>query len=194
MAGDRKMDVQSLGVDLLSFSAAKMYGPKGIAVLYKKQRTNIAPLVVGGGQEWGMHAGTQNIPAIVGMAKAIELVEYKDYAELSKYFLAELKKALPEMKLNGHASERLQNNMSITLPGVEGEAVVIYLDKAGIAASTGSACSTAQKGPSHVIKALGYSNEEALGTVRFTLGKSTTKEELDYTVSELKRIVELLKK
>jgi cysteine desulfurase len=192
--GDRKVDVQSLGVDLLSFSAAKIYGPKGVAVLYKRQGVKIAPLVLGGGQEHGLHAGTQNVPGIIGMAKAVELVDYKELAELREYFIAELEQAFPEAKLNGHATERLANNISITLPGVEGEAVVIYLDKAGIAASTGSACTTSQKGPSHVIKALGYNDTLALGTVRFTLGKDSTKEEVDYAVGELKRIVDLLKK
>jgi len=194
IAGQQKIDVKSLGVDLLSLSAAKLYGPKGVAALYVKKGTKIAPLVLGGGQEHGLHAGTQNVLAIVGFAKAVELLDDKDLSELRDYFIMEIQKAIPDAKLNGHPQERLQNNVSITIPSVEGEAVVIYLDKAGIACSTGSACTTSEKGPSHVIKALGYDDEEALGTVRFTLGKETIKEELDYTVAELRRIVELLKK
>lgn len=193
MVGDQKVDVKSLDIDLLTFSAAKINGPKGIAALYKKDGVALKPLIIGGGQEHGLHAGTENVPAIVGFAKAVELLEEKDMASLRDSFIQQIYKAIPEANLNGHPTERLQNNVSITIPGVEGEAVVIYLDKAGVYASTGSACTTSQKGVSHVIKALGGSEEFAKGTVRFTLGKETTQEELDYTVKELTRIVALLK-
>lgn len=187
-AGALSLDVQELGVDLLTLNASKIYGPKGIGALYVKQGVHISPLIFGGGQEKGLRSGTENIPAIVGFAKAVELMQYEKSAEsqrltgLRDHFIATLQKRLPDAILNGHAQKRLPNNINILLPGVDAEALLLFLDEHGIACATGSACDSSAEYPSHVLLALGLSPAQAASSIRLTIGKRTTQKDLDFTL------------
>jgi cysteine desulfurase len=190
--GKIHVDVSAIPVDLLSFSAHKMYGPKGIGALYIRRRTPRIPLVAqmhGGGHEQGVRSGTLNVPAIVGFGRAAEICGQEMPAEAHR--LQELRDSLekgiregvPEVRVNGHPEERLPHNASIAFPGMRSDALIRALGN--VAVASGSACSSAQPGPSHVLKALGLSPALAGGTLRFGLGRFTTREETDYTIAKV---------
>ena len=185
--------VEKLGVDLLTINSSKIYGPKGIGVLYVKRRTPLLPIVWGGGQERGRRSGTENVAAMVGLAEALALcVPAKETARLlllRDYFIKQLQKAITAVKINGDLRERLPNNVSATFLGVSAELLVIELDNRRILSSAGSACSANTRGESHVIISLGCNENYAASTIRFSLGRDTIKKDIDYTVVALKEIV-----
>ncbi len=199
-AGYLDLDVQKLGVDLLTLNGSKIYGPKGTGVLYVKLGTKLEPIIYGGGQEKGMRSGTENIAGIVGLAEALRLAqknkikEVKRQTKLRDYFIKEVSKAIPKVVLNGHAEKRLPNNINISILDAEGEAMLLWLDKYGVFCSTGSACDSQSLEPSHVILALDRPYEYANGNLRFTMGQHTTKEDLDYVLKILPRIVKDLRR
>ena len=198
------MKVDSLGVDLLSLSGSKIYGPKSSGVLYVRNKDLIAPILHGGEQEFGMRAGTEDVAQIVGFAKALEIAreqaekETVRLAELQNYFFDELKKNIADVKVNGSIHERVPNNINISIPGISGERIIIELDARGICASSKSACREDDGEGSHVIAAIrkdqksGSSKIE--GSVRFTMGRTTTKKEIDKTIFEFSEIVGKIKK
>lgn len=196
--GALDLDVNRLGVDLLSLSAHKFYGPKGVGVLYVRQGTRILPQLQGGSQERNRRAGTENVPGIVGMAEALRLA----YANLEQHNahlcglrdqLIERLLKLPGAHLTGHPTERLPNNASFCFEGIEGESVLLNLDMLGIAASSGSACTSASLDPSHVLVAMGIPVELAHGSLRLTLGKENTQEDIDAICAALPGILEQLR-
>lgn len=194
-------DVQKLNVDLLSFSGHKIYGPKGSGALFIRKGIPIKPNQTGGGQEYKMRPGTHNTPAIVGLGKAIDLIS-SDKMQETRYKIQDLRdyltervlKEIPNSYLNGSKKDRSPNNANLRFDGVEGEGLLLSLDMDGIAASTGSACSSGSLNPSHVLLALGLKHEEAHGSLRVTLGKDNTKEEIDIFIDKLKEIVKRLRK
>jgi len=191
------IDVKKQYITLASFSAHKIHGPKGIGALYIKKGTKIKKLNDGGSQENNLRAGTENIPYIVGFAKAVELAKEEHCKEMEKlrdYFIEKVEKEIPEVQLNGSRKQRLCNNINITFKYIEGEALLLRLDDKGIAVSTGSACSSRELKPSHVLTAIGVPPAMAHGSIRFTLSRFTTKEELDYTIKNLKEAVQDLRK
>lgn len=193
-------DVEKLGVDLLSFSGHKIYGPKGSGVLYIKKGTPIKPIQFGGGQEYKIRPGTHNAPAIIGLGKAIELVSNEklqtktNIEKLRDYLIEKMLKEVPNSYLNGSKEKRSPNNANFRFDNVEGEGLILSLDMEGIAASTGSACSSGSLEPSHVLLALGLKHEQAHGSLRITLGKETTQEEIDVLIEKTKEIVDRLRK
>ncbi len=195
-AGFLDLDVLSLGVDLMTVNGSKIYGPKQSGFLFVRNGINLKPLIYGGGQEKGLRSGTENVAAIVGLAKALEMAESKkalhskNVFNLQKYFISKLLK-IKGVELNGPkpGDQRLVNNINITVKGVEGEALMLYLDSYGIAVSTGSACATGLAEASHVLLALGQNESQARSAIRLTLGKATTKAEVD---SVLKVINDLI--
>ncbi|MFA6429425.1 MAG: aminotransferase class V-fold PLP-dependent enzyme [Patescibacteria group bacterium] len=198
-AGVLDLNVEKSHVDLLTISGSKIYGPKGVGALFVRRGVKLAPMVRGGGQERNLRSGTENVPGIVGMAKALELLEEGREAENVRLTtlrdrLIEGLLRLPKTFLNGHATERLPNNANVTFLDMEGEAAVLYLDAKGICSSTGSACASTSLDPSHVILALGVSYEAAHGSVRFTLGHSTTEKDVDFVIEIMPEIVEHLRK
>jgi len=191
------IDVKKQNITLASFSAHKIHGPKGVGALYVKKGTKLKKLSDGGPQESTIRAGTENIPNIVGFAKAVELAKKEDCKKMQKlkdYFIEKIEKDIPEVKLNGSRKQRLCNNINITFKYIEGEALLLRLDDKGIAVSTGSACSSRELKPSHVLTAIGLHPAMAHGSIRFTLSRFTTKEELDYTIKNLKEAVADLRK
>lgn len=191
-----EIDVKKQNITLATFSAHKIHGPKGIGALYIKKGTKLKKLIHGGPQENNLRAGTENIPYIVGFAKAVELAKQEDCKEMEKlrdYFIEKVEKEIPEVKLNGSRKERLCNNINIIFKYIEGEALLLRLDDQGIAVSTGSACSSRELKPSHVLTAIGVPPAMAHGSIRFTLSRFTTKEELDYTIKHLKEVVQELR-
>lgn len=188
-----------LGVDLLSLSGHKIYGPKGVSVLYIRKGTPIEPIIFGGGQEYGKRSGTLNVPSIVGLGWAVEELKNKsEYIEKIKMLRDKLVKgvleSIADARLNGPQSEhRLPNNANFIFPGAEGESIVIMLDQAGVAASTGSACASKSLEPSHVLLAIGVPKEEAHASLRLTLGKHTTEQEIDKVIEVLPGIVNRLR-
>ncbi len=189
-------DVDKLGVDLLSLSGHKIYGPKGIGILYIRRGTKIKSIQQGGEQEYNLRAGTHNVPGIVGIGKAISMIskhrkKTEDIKKLRDYLIDEILKNIPNAKLNGSREFRLPHNANFSFQGVEGESILMLLDQEGVAVSTGSACSSASLEPSHVLMAMGIPPEIAHASVRFTLGKDTTKEEIDLT---LKILIEKIKR
>lgn len=197
-AGALELDVVKLNVDLLTFNGSKIYGPKGVGALYVKKGVKVEPLIYGGGQERKMRSGTENVPAIIGLAKALELAQKEKEQEngrlsaLRDYFIKEALKKISGARLNGSATSRLPNNINISVPHVEGEAMVLYLDSYGIYVSTGSACSSASLLPSHVLLALGLPHDLAHNSLRFTLGRKTVKADLDYVLEVLPKIIKKL--
>ncbi len=193
------LNVLKLGVDLMTLNGSKIYGPKGVGLLYKKRGSKIEPLVYGGGQEAGLRSGTENVAGIVGFAKAIELAqkdkekESERLIKLRDYFIEEILKTLPKSQLNGSQKDRLPNNVNISIMGIEGEAMVLYLDAKGVACSTGSACTSDILEPSHVIKAIKTPDDYAHGSLRFTMGKKTTKADIDYLLKVLPEVINKLK-
>ncbi|MCK5475899.1 MAG: cysteine desulfurase [Candidatus Pacebacteria bacterium] len=189
-------NVELLGVDLLSLSGHKIHGPKGIGVLYVKNGTKIRSTQQGGEQEYNLRAGTHNVPGIIGIGKAISLVlknkgKTEEIKKLRDYMISEILKNIPNSRLNGSKEFRLPHNINISFKGVEGESLLMMLDQEGISVSTGSACSSASLAPSHVLSAMEVPPEIAHASIRFTLGKDTTKDDIDYT---LKILIEKVKK
>jgi cysteine desulfurase len=192
-AGYLNIQPHSLGVDLLTINGSKIYGPKGVGVLYKKNSLQLEPMLVGGSQENGWRAGTENVALAAGMALALSLAEKEKNQEakrltvLRNEFIQSVLKEISETRLNGDAKKRLPNNINLSFRGVDGEMLVLALNQRGIAVSTGSACTTAETGPSHILRALG--GVKGWGNVRITLGRETTREELDRTHEVLKKEV-----
>jgi len=197
-AGSLSLDVAELGCDLLTLNGSKIYGPKGAGVLYVKTGLRPAPLVYGGGQEWGLRSGTENIAAIVGLAKALSIAQAERETEnarlvgLRDKLIAGLLQ-IPKTRLNGHPARRLPNNANVSIMDIEGEAMLLYLDEAGFRASTGSACTSSSLDPSHVIAAIGLPYEAAHGSMRFTLGRATTEADIEKLLKTLPPIVEKLR-
>ncbi len=196
--GQVPVDVQEENIDLLSISSNDMYGPKGVGALYIKRGTRLEPLIFGGGQEQGLRSGTENLPGIVGMGRAAEIAEAEMDAEgkrltkLRDKFIKELLE-IPHSFLNGHPSNRLPNNVAVRFSFIEGESMLLNLDMAGVAASSGSACTAKTLEPSHVLRAIGLKHEEAHGSLLFTLGKQNSEEDVDYAVGLLPDIVKRLR-
>lgn len=193
------LDVEALHADMLSLSAHKFHGPKGIGALYIRKGVKIDPLIHGGAQERGHRAGTENLPGIVGLGKAIELAE-EGLAEnaarmtfLRNRLVSGLTEAIPDMRINGTMDKRLPNNVNVSFAGIEGEAVLLRLDLEGIAASSGSACTAGSLDPSHVLTAIGLTRDEAKGSLRLTLGTDTTQADVDEVVKKLPGIVASLR-
>jgi len=180
-----KINVNQLGLDLMSFSASKIYGPKGAAALYLKSGLKIEPVMLGGSQENNLRPGTQDLVGIVGFAKAIELVKIRQTKEELQFLswrdkiIKEVQKALPAVLLNGHSKERLANNINFSITDVKSEELVVAMDQAGFAISTRSACDAHNATPPHVIKALGRTDAEAWGAIRITLGRQTTEADVN---------------
>lgn len=197
--GHIKIDVNELNIDLLSMSAHKFYGPKGIGALYVRKGVKIDPLITGGGQERNRRAGTENVPGIVGMGKAIELayenLEGKNakLIKLRDRMINKILEKIDYVRLNGHPTNRLPGNVNVCFEFIEGESILLSLDMEGIAASSGSACTSGSLEPSHVLLAIGLSHEIAHGSVRLTLGDFNTEEEVDYVVEKLAEIVSRLR-
>jgi len=194
-----KIDVKKMSISLLSASSHKICGPKGTGFLYVRKGTKIEPLQHGGGHEFGRRSGTENVSGIVGMARAAELANKemaKENARLKKLrdkLIKELSK-IPNSRLNGSKEKRLSNNVNMSFRAVEGESLILTLDSKGIAASTGSACSSRSLEPSHVLIALGLKPIDAHGSLRLTLGKSTTNEDVNYAIKSVKEVVEKLRR
>ena len=192
--------VDNIGVDLLTASAHKTYGPKGVGLLYIRKNTPLKKIQDGGGHEFGLRSGTLNVPGIVGFGSALEIAEnerarnYKIVEKLRDYMIARILKEIRGVKLNGSKIKRIPNNANFTFRDAEGEGMLLGLDLAGIAVSTGSACSAGDLRPSHVLSAIGLSEEESHGSLRVTLGKYTTKQEVDYFIETLKAVVARLRK
>jgi cysteine desulfurase len=198
-AGYLSLNVLELGVDLLSLSGHKFHGPKGTGVLYIKRGTPYLPLIHGGGQERERRSGTENIPGIIGLSLALETANSnrgetgRSCSALRDKIIASVLEQIPGSHLNGHASQRLPNNANFSFTGVEGEPILLGLDMAGIAASSGSACSSGSLEPSHVLLALGQSAEIARGSLRLTLGRENTEEEIEYLLGVLIDLVQRLR-
>ena len=198
-AGYLSLHVARLGVDLMTINGSKIYGPKGVGVLYVRHGVELEPIMYGGGQERGRRSGTENVAGAVGIATALKLVmqhretESHRLANLRDTLAKGLQETLPGVIINGHAKHRLPNNVNVTIPGADGEALVLYLDNAGIMASTGSACSTGSLDPSHVLLAIGCSREQAQQSLRLTLGRSTDQAAIDRVIEVLPGIVARLR-
>ena len=197
--GNVPIDVKDLGVDFLSMSAHKIYGPKGVGGLYIRRGAKLGTLIFGGGQESGKRAGTENVAGIVGFGKAAELAmnsldeHIKHSTEMRNYLAEKLTAEIPDVIINGSMDNRHPGNLNVTFKYIEGESILIQLDACGICISTGSACSSKSLKPSHVLSALGVPVELIHGTVRFSVGDFTTKEDIDYTVECTKKIVAWLR-
>lgn len=198
-AGYLDLNVKNLGVDLLSLSAHKFYGPKGSGVLYVRRGTPYLPLLLGGGQERERRSGTENIAGIVGLALALRLADEgreeasAHSAALRDRLIAGVMDRIPQARFNGHPTQRLPNNVNFSFEGVEGESILLGLDMKGIAASSGSACSSGSLEPSHVLLSLGQTAELARGSLRLTLGKENTVEEVDYLLDVLEDLLHQLR-
>jgi cysteine desulfurase len=197
--GAYDIDVVRDNIDMLSLSAHKFYGPKGVGALYIKSGVKIGKLIMGGEQERGLRGGTTNVPAVVGLGKAIEIA-VRDRDKNSEHsrglrdrLIAGIKKEIPSVRLNGHPSERLPNNVNFSFEFIEGEGILMRLDLQGIATSSGSACSSGSLEPSHVLLACGLDHATAHGSIRFTFGKRNTAAEVDTVIVKLKKIVENLR-
>ena len=198
-AGKVSIDVKRMNIDLLSLSSHKIYGPKGVGALYIKKGVKINPIIHGGGHERGLRSSTENIPGIVGFGKACELAKKRMDTDVP--YLIKLRDKLinntldkiEESYLNGHSTKRLPNNAHFRFTAIEGESLIMSLDDKGIAASTGSACSSKKLEPSHVLMAIGLNEVEAHGSLRLTLGRENTDEELEYVLEALPEVVERLR-
>jgi cysteine desulfurase len=189
---------RELGVDAMTINSSKIYGPKGIGLLYLRAGIPVTPLLVGGGQEGGRRAGTENVALAVGFAKALEIavhdtdVHASRLAALQTHFLAALQTLVPTHLLNGHPTKRLPNNVHLCIPDIEGEAMLLLLDNAGICAATGSACNASDLEASHVLRAIGRSDDIIHGSLRFSFGRDTTEGDLTYTAKTLGKVVHRL--
>lgn len=199
-AGAIPIDVQAMNIDLLSLSGHKLHGPKGVGALYVRKGVKLETLVHGGAQERGFRAGTENLPAIVGLGKAIEIAHANlaenaaHIAELRDDLISGLMARVPDTRLNGHPTQRLPGNANLSFAKVEGEALLLRLDLMGVAGSSGSACTSGTLDPSHVLLALGLTQAEANGALRLTLSSDTTREEIDAVLDILPPIVEDLRR
>lgn len=196
--GHIPVDVEKMNVDLLSISAHKFHGPKGIGALYCRRGTPLFAEILGGEQERGRRAGTENVPYIVGMAKALELAidEMEDVSKREQELRDRLFKGLktiPHSKINGDTKSRLPNNFNMSFEGIEGESLILLLSDAGICSTSGSACTSGSLDPSHVLLAIGLPHEVAHGSLRLTLSKYSTKDEVDKAIIEIKKVVEYLR-
>jgi cysteine desulfurase len=197
--GTLSLDVDALNVDLLALSAHKLYGPKGVGLLYRRRGTPILPTQTGGGHEHGLRAGTENVPYIIGLARALELAYERcesnnaRIASLRDRLVSGVLAAIPQTQLTGHPHDRLPNNASFLFDGVEGESILLNLDLLGIGASSGSACTSGSVEPSHVLTALGLPAAQCHGSLRLTLGNDNTVEDVDYVLSVLPGIVSKLR-
>jgi len=197
--GQIPISMKRLPVDMLSSSAHKFHGPKGVGFLYVREGVQLPSFIHGGGQESGKRAGTENVAGIVGMAKALSLAtkemdrKAKEITGMRNYFIKRILQEIPDSQLNGHSKKRLPGNANLSFRGVSGTALLILLEEEGIYASAGSACSAGSTSLSHVIKALEVPKEYAYGTIRFTLGRETTRAELDKTIDVLKKSVRILR-
>ena len=197
--GKLPVDVKKLDVDLLSISSHKLYGPKGVGALYIKDGVKIYPMILGGGQEFRLRSGTENVASIVGFGQACEIAQnhlIENISLVKKLQTILVKKVLdeiPEVTFNGHSESRLTNNAHFTFLGVNGEDLIIKLDEYGIAASTGSACSVNTQKASHVLESMGFSLEQITGSLRLTVGIFNTENEINETVDILKKVVEELR-
>ncbi len=201
-AGHIPIDVEAMNIDLMSISAHKIYGPKGIGVLYVRRRNpkvNVAPIIFGGGHERGLRSGTLNVPGIVGFGKALEIAEKEMKAEDSRFrrwtanMLSSFQQAFEGVELNGHPSQRLAHNLNVSFEGIESKAL-LHLLRSDLAISAGSACTTAIVAPSHVLTAMGIDEKKAHSAVRFGLGRFNTVEEIDYAIERVIRAVSKLKR
>ncbi len=207
-AGFLDLDVEKLHVDLMTLNGSKIYGPKGAGLLYARRGVKLQPIIYGGDQERGLRAGTENIPAIVGLAKALQLTnppsrgargmffvkEGLQLQKLTAYFWKKIQEKIPGATLNGPTigDERLPNNLNIAFPNIEAEKLLFYLNERGIMCATRSACSMGLSEPSHVLKAIGISEKASGESLRFSLGKSTVKEDIDYTLVNLAKLTKEL--
>lgn len=197
--GHVPIDVQEMNIDMLSASAHKLHGPKGIGFLYLRNGIKMGALIHGGAQERSRRAGTHNVPGIVGIAEATRLAvanmeaNAKKETEIRDYLISRIENEIPYVKVNGHREKRLPNNVNVCFRFIEGESLLILLDQKGICASSGSACTSGSLDPSHVLLAIGLIHEIAHGSLRLTLSEETTKEDVDYVVDNLKTIVEKLR-
>ncbi|CAI8014870.1 Cysteine desulfurase IscS [Geodia barretti] len=198
-AGFLDLNVRRLGVDMLSLSGHKFYGPKGTGVLFVRRGTPYMPLLLGGGQERERRSGTENIAGIVGLSVALDMADTSredtsaNCTVLRDRIIREVTDIVPDTNLNGHPIQRLPNNINFSFEGVEGESILLGLDMAGVAASSGSACSSGSLEPSHVLLALGQTAELARSSLRITLGKENTEEEVDYLLGVLVDLVSRLR-
>jgi cysteine desulfurase len=187
------IDVSKMNVDMISMSAHKLHGPKGVGALYVRNGTKISPMSVGGSHERKLRAGTENIPGIAGFAEAVKQDKKLDYIKKLRERLITGLLQISDTRLNGHPEKRLANNVNISFRYIEGESILFHLDEAGIAVSTGSACSSHSLEPSHVLMAMGLEHVDAQGAIRFTLSKFNTNEEIDYTIDVVKGAVKTLR-
>jgi cysteine desulfurase len=189
------LHVSRLGVDLMTLNGGKIYGPKQSGALYVRAGVGLSPQILGGGQERGIRSGTENVPAIIGFSQALEMVQAGRHDEslrlqkLQQLFFNQLQLKLPQAIYSGSMKHRLPNNVHITVPGQDNERLIMALDEAGIMAAAGSACSASNDEPSHVLKAIGLSDKDAQSSLRFTMGRSTTEQDITKTVDTLVRLV-----
>lgn len=198
-AGHVPIDVKAMGIDMLSISGHKFHGPKGVGVLYERKGIRLPSYIIGGEQEKGRRAGTENVAGIVGLGEALELA-VTNMSETSARMtrmrdrlIEGIESTIPEVKLNGHRTKRLPNNVNFSIKYIEGESILLMLDMAGISASSGSACTSGSLDPSHVLLALGLTHEVAHGSVRLTLGDDTTDEDIDYVLETLPKVAHRLR-
>jgi cysteine desulfurase len=198
--GKIPVNVEELNVDMLSLSAHKVYGPKGIGALYVRKGVRLEPIVHGGGHEKGLRPGTENVSGIVGLGKACEIAgknrdkDAKYITNLRDKLIKGVLDSVEQSYLNGHPTKRLPNNVNFRFTGIEGESLVLHLDSKGIAGSTGSACSSKKLEPSHVLTAIGLKEVDAHGSLRLTLGKDNTEEDVEHAIKSIQEVVETLRK
>ena len=198
-AGKIPIDAERENIDLLSISSNDMYGPKGVGALYIREGTGIVPVIFGGGQEKGLRSGSENIPGIVGIGKAAEIAKNEMYSEsrrmveLRNRLINNIIRDIPHSYLNGHPTERLPSNVNVRFSYIEGESLILSLDMEGVAVSSGSACTSKTLEPSHVLLAIGLAHEEAHGSLLFSFGRQTSKEDVDYVSGILPDIVKRLR-
>ncbi|MCG8345545.1 MAG: aminotransferase class V-fold PLP-dependent enzyme, partial [Chlorobiales bacterium] len=197
--GKMRMNVNELGIDFLTMSAHKIYGPKGIGALFVRKGTPYCPFIRGGHQEKGRRAGTENTLGIIGLAKAIEMRnaemddEAKRLAGMKEALVKGIEGSIDNVVFNGHPTSSIPNTVNVSFPGAEGEAILLYLDLQGIAVSTGSACASGSLDPSHVLLATGTSPERAHGSIRISMGRETTMEEIGYMLDVLPGIIKRIR-
>lgn len=198
--GKIPVDIKELDVDFLSFSGHKIYGPKGIGVLYVRSGSPFCPFIHGGHQETGRRAGTENTLGIIGLGKAVEMAVHEfdylneHYKILKNKLKTGIEKNIPDIKINGHPKDCLPQTLNVSFKGAEGEAILLYLDLDGIAVSTGSACASGSLDPSHVLLATGLGPELAHGSIRISLGRGNTEEDVDYVLEKLPKVIEKIRK
>jgi cysteine desulfurase len=194
--GAATLDTKALNLDMMTLNGSKIYGPKGIGILYINKEVKIEPIIFGSSNEYNLRAGTHNTPNIVGFAKALELTEKRDNKKVEKLrdkLLDALLGKVARSHLNGPLENRLPNNINITIPGIHAQEILLHLDEAGIFVSTGAACNMGSEEPSKTLEAIGLDNKAILSSVRITLGKQTTEEDIDYVIETFPKIIEKLR-